>query len=73
MALERRSVAFIVNFEHISHLVLVTLNMYLPAGYKISLSNHSHTSFNLLYKLIMAMILEMSTGYCFKLVSLTET
>ena len=32
----RRSGVFIVNFEHISHLVLVflllTLNMYLPAG-----------------------------------------
>ena len=36
--LERRSGVFIVNFEHISHLVLVflllTLNMQLPAGWE---------------------------------------
>ena len=35
--MKRRSGVFIVNFEHISHLVLVflllTLNMYFPAGY----------------------------------------
>ena len=30
----RSSVVFIVNFEHISHLVLVTLNIQLPAGSK---------------------------------------
>ena len=36
----RRSGVFIVNFEHISHLVLVflllTLNMQLPAGYGLN-------------------------------------
>ena len=35
---KRRSGVFIVNFEHISHLILVflllTLNMQLPAGYE---------------------------------------
>ena len=38
----RRSGIFIVNFEHISHLVLVflllSLNMYLPAGNEIKQS-----------------------------------
>ena len=40
---KRRSGVFIVNFEHISHLVLVflllTLNMQLPAGKGLTISN----------------------------------
>ena len=45
----RRSAIFIVNFEHISHLLLVflllNLNMQLPAGFIVQISAISSTKY----------------------------